>query len=137
MEGLIDKLAHRFGAARDVRLWRTLAFCMSLLTYSERGVRKLAECFKDYKNALVDEEVLQHLLTVVGKVRFASHHRTWSVPLPLSCLHVCPPTRPFASYDLGFPGAARKQTVSIWCICCVLVLAVEEVCQARHQGSAG
>ncbi|GBG66498.1 hypothetical protein CBR_g63081 [Chara braunii] len=69
LDGLIEKLCHRFPAARDLRQWRDIAYCLSLLSFSEKGVKKLIDMFKLYKDCLGDEEVVEHFKSIVGKVK--------------------------------------------------------------------
>ncbi|KAJ7379614.1 meiotic chromosome condensation [Desmophyllum pertusum] len=45
-ESLVEKLCHRFRATKTERQWRDLAFCLSMLSYNERGIRKLQENFR-------------------------------------------------------------------------------------------
>ena len=52
----------------DVRQWRHIAFCISLLNVNEKAVRKLLENFKSYQEALQDAEVLSSFEQIVSKV---------------------------------------------------------------------
>ncbi len=45
VEGMIEKLCHRFRAVEDQQECRDLAYCISLLTVSERGLKKLNDQF--------------------------------------------------------------------------------------------
>ncbi|MEW5302114.1 MAG: hypothetical protein WDW36_004924 [Sanguina aurantia] len=57
-DALREKLCLRFESVLDsVTEWRSLAFCLSELGWSEKGARRQAELFKVYKHALVDEPV--------------------------------------------------------------------------------
>ena len=52
---------------RTERQWRDLAFCLSMLAYNERGIRKLQENFACFHDKLAEEDVYQSFLTIVGK----------------------------------------------------------------------
>uniref|UniRef100_F6VSZ2 Condensin complex subunit 1 n=1 Tax=Ciona intestinalis TaxID=7719 RepID=F6VSZ2_CIOIN len=56
-ESLIEKLCHRLEATRDKQQRRDLAFCLSILNYTEKGVKKLYDNFSLYANVLRDEQV--------------------------------------------------------------------------------
>ena len=66
-DALVEKLCQRFAATEDVGQWRNVAFCLSQLPISEKGMRKLAECFKLYKNALGDAETAETICGVLAK----------------------------------------------------------------------
>ncbi len=68
-DALIEKLCQRFGLTEDVRQWRNIAFCMTQLPISDKGVKKMIEGHTSYKNALEDEETAQLLLSIVAKVK--------------------------------------------------------------------
>ena len=68
-DALIEKLCQRFGSTEDVRQWRNIAFCMTQLPMSDKGVKKLIEGHASYKNALEDEETAQLILSIVAKVK--------------------------------------------------------------------
>lgn len=38
----------------DVKEWRNTAYCLSLLAYNEKGLRKLLEMFECYREKLND-----------------------------------------------------------------------------------
>ena len=52
---------------RTERQWRDLAFCLSMLSYNERGIRKLQENFACFHDKLAEEDVYQSFLAIVGK----------------------------------------------------------------------
>lgn len=68
-ETIIEKLCLRFRATRSERQWRDLAFCLSLLSYSEKGVRKLQEHFACFGDKLGVDEVHECFLTIVAGAR--------------------------------------------------------------------
>jgi hypothetical protein len=68
IEGLLDKLAHRFEAGDDVQVWRATAYCLAQLApqLTEKGIRRLVESFRCYKRWLGDAPVAQHFSTLVA-----------------------------------------------------------------------
>ncbi|KAL5262314.1 hypothetical protein ACHWQZ_G007890 [Mnemiopsis leidyi] len=68
-ESLVEKLCHRFRATRSDRQWHDLSFCLSLLSYSERSLKKLLENIACYHDKLADEEVYSNFLLIAEKAR--------------------------------------------------------------------
>ncbi|XP_032230454.1 condensin complex subunit 1 [Nematostella vectensis] len=68
-ESLVEKLCHRFRATRSDRQWRDLSFCLSLLSYNERAIRKLQENFGCFHDKLSDEDVHHSFMTIIGKAK--------------------------------------------------------------------
>lgn len=57
VESIIEKLCTRFSCCEDTRRARDLAFCLSQLSISEKGLKILSEAVKSYTPWLGDEEV--------------------------------------------------------------------------------
>jgi condensin complex subunit 1 len=71
-ESLVEKLCHRFRATRCERQWRDLAFCLSLLSYNDRSIRKLQENFGCFGDKLSEEFVYSCFTTIIsGACKFA------------------------------------------------------------------
>ncbi|KAK9823736.1 hypothetical protein WJX72_005030 [[Myrmecia] bisecta] len=68
-DSLVEKLCLRFAATPDAGQWHNLAFCMAQLNYSEKGIKKMMEMFKCYKEALATPEVLAHFQAILGKAK--------------------------------------------------------------------
>ncbi|KAG0193993.1 Condensin complex subunit [Apophysomyces sp. BC1034] len=69
-ENVIDKLCQRFQNTDDTRIWRDIAFCLSLLPFkSERSFRKLLENLPSYQDKLHEESVLKSFMEVIAKGR--------------------------------------------------------------------
>ena len=68
-DALIEKLCQRCGSTEDIAQWRNIAFCMSQLPVSDKGIKKLMECHASYKNALSDDETAQTILSIIAKVK--------------------------------------------------------------------
>ncbi len=66
-EQLVDKLCSRFKNSqsnyyyKDRKEWYNTAFCLTLIPYNEKGVRKMLEHFDgSYRDKLVDEKVMKY-----------------------------------------------------------------------------
>ncbi|XP_053777864.1 condensin complex subunit 1 isoform X2 [Desmodus rotundus] len=68
-ESLVEKLCQRFRTARTERQYRDLAYCMSQLPLTERGLRKMLDNFECFGDKLSDESIFDAFLLVVGKLR--------------------------------------------------------------------
>ncbi|XP_036311348.1 condensin complex subunit 1 isoform X1 [Pipistrellus kuhlii] len=68
-ESLVEKLCQRFRTARTDRQYRDLAYCVSQLPLTERGLRKMLDNFECFGDKLSDESVFSAFLSVVGKLR--------------------------------------------------------------------
>ncbi|XP_074595671.1 condensin complex subunit 1-like isoform X2 [Brevipalpus obovatus] len=63
---LVDKLCQRFKGNVNERQWVDLAFCLSLLKYSDKSVAKLSEHFPLYADKLSVPEVYELFSSVVS-----------------------------------------------------------------------
>ncbi|XP_019483213.1 PREDICTED: condensin complex subunit 1 isoform X1 [Hipposideros armiger] len=68
-ESLVEKLCQRFRTARTERQYRDLAYCMSQLPFTERGLRKMLDNFDCFGDKLSDESIFNTFLSVVSKLR--------------------------------------------------------------------
>ena len=68
-DALVEKLCGRLASTQDASQWRNVAFCLAQLPISEKGTRKLAECFKLYKAALADAEVTETIVGILSKAK--------------------------------------------------------------------
>eukprot|EP00250_Pteridium_aquilinum_P008672 c18119_g1_i1 orf=229-4548(+) len=69
MEGLIEKLCHRFVGTTDSKQWQNIAYCLAQLTYTDKGIKKLADLLKNFQHALAVEEVLNHFKAIISKAK--------------------------------------------------------------------
>ncbi|XP_064011981.1 condensin complex subunit 1 [Pogoniulus pusillus] len=65
-ESLVEKLCQRFRIARTERQYQDLAFCLTLLPLSERGLRKLHDNFDCFADKLQDPTVYSCFQKVLG-----------------------------------------------------------------------
>ncbi|XP_018677159.2 condensin-1 complex subunit CAP-D2 isoform X1 [Musa acuminata AAA Group] len=69
MEALVEKLCNRFSGVSDVKQWKHIAYCLSQLTFSEKGLKKLVGSFKAYEHSLCDDSVMDHFRSIVSKCK--------------------------------------------------------------------
>ncbi|KAL2895885.1 Condensin complex subunit 1 [Bienertia sinuspersici] len=67
MEGLVEKLCNRFNGVTDSSQWECLAYCLSQLAFTDKGMKKLIESFKIYEHALCEDSVMEHFRTIINK----------------------------------------------------------------------
>ncbi|XP_005378837.1 PREDICTED: condensin complex subunit 1 isoform X2 [Chinchilla lanigera] len=68
-ESLVEKLCQRFRTARTDRQHRDLAYCVSQLPLTERGLHKMLDNFNCFGDKLSDESIFSAFLAAVGKLR--------------------------------------------------------------------
>ncbi|KAK8460996.1 hypothetical protein SEVIR_2G431300v4 [Setaria viridis] len=69
MEALVDKLCNRFAGVNDVRQWEYISYCLSQLTFTEKGLKKLIDNFKMFEYALSEDSVMNHFRSVISKCK--------------------------------------------------------------------
>ncbi|KRZ42372.1 Condensin complex subunit 1 [Trichinella pseudospiralis] len=68
-ESFVDRLCERFVVAKNLEHCHILAKCLTLPSYNERLIRKVAENMKCYEDKLKDDTVLKCFLSVVDSAR--------------------------------------------------------------------
>ena len=68
-ESLVEKLCHRFRAARSNKQSHDIAYCLTLLPATERSLRKLQENLPCYQDKLVDPQVYTAFGVIVNKLK--------------------------------------------------------------------
>lgn len=72
MESLVDKLCQRFRASTHERQWCDLAYCLSLLQYSDRSLRRLLEnlpCYGEKLTVPMIYDTFNDILYQAGKTQ--------------------------------------------------------------------
>ncbi|CAO2606618.1 Condensin complex subunit 1 [Lemmus lemmus] len=64
-ESLVEKLCQRFRTARTERQYRDLAYCVSQLPLTERGLHKMLDNFDCFGDKLLDDSVFTAFLSAV------------------------------------------------------------------------
>lgn len=57
VESLVEKLCLRFNVTHDERQWRDIAYCLSLLNYTEKTIKKLIDNIQMFKDKVQVDEV--------------------------------------------------------------------------------
>ena len=70
-DGLFERLLTRLGLAQTSTQKRNLAFCISELPVSPKGLKKLVELFKHVKDALHDPQVFKYIQDTATKAKKA------------------------------------------------------------------
>eukprot|EP00606_Chrysophyceae_sp_TOSAG23-5_P000132 GSChrysophyteH2.ASY1.ANO1.1321.1 assembled CDS len=68
-DSMLERLVVRLSVAQSLRQRRSLAFCISELSVTEKGVKKMAEMIRSIKDALYDEEVFEYVLKTVQSAK--------------------------------------------------------------------
>ncbi|ETN65880.1 condensin [Anopheles darlingi] len=66
IESLVEKLCLRFRVTNDVRQWRDIAFCLSMLSYNEKTIKKLSENVGCFKDKVQHDEIYQSFKTIIS-----------------------------------------------------------------------
>lgn len=66
METLVGKLCVRFRNTNKERQWRDVAYCLSLLNYNEKIMRKLIEHIGAYKDKIQYDEIYDSFKTIIS-----------------------------------------------------------------------
>merc|ERR1712032_751069 len=70
IENIVEKFCTRMGAVEEgTKAHRDISFCLSLLQYSDRSLKRLVRCFKHYKNAIQNEQVCDVFLGIARKAQ--------------------------------------------------------------------
>lgn len=67
VESLVEKLCLRFRCTTEERQWRDIAFCLSLLTYTEKTIKKLIDSIKDFKDKVQVDEVMDYFKQIISQ----------------------------------------------------------------------
>lgn len=63
-----------FGA--DVKQWEYISYCLSQLSFTDKGIKKLMDLFKTYEHVLSQDSVMDHFKNIVNKVCLTVHKST-------------------------------------------------------------
>ncbi|KAH8418366.1 hypothetical protein KR222_004050, partial [Zaprionus bogoriensis] len=66
IESLVEKLCMRFPDTRTERQWRDISYCLSLLTYNERAIKKLIDNVQHFKDKVQVDEVYQSFKLIIS-----------------------------------------------------------------------
>ncbi|ALC40848.1 CAP-D2 [Drosophila busckii] len=66
IETLVEKLCLRFPVARVERQWRDIGYCLSLLSYNERAIKKLIDNVQHYRDKVQVDEVYSFFKLIIS-----------------------------------------------------------------------
>lgn len=66
IEGLVEKLCFRFKVTEQERQWRDIAYCLSLLSYTEKTVKKLIDNITLFKDKVQVQEVYDYFRRIIS-----------------------------------------------------------------------
>lgn len=66
IEQLVEKLCYRFKVTEQERQWRDIAYCLSLLSYTEKTIKKLIEHIVLFKDKVQVQEVYDFFRTIIS-----------------------------------------------------------------------
>lgn len=66
IENLVDKLCYRFKITDQERQWRDIAFCLSLLSYTEKTIKKLMDNVALFKDKVQVQEVYDYFREIIS-----------------------------------------------------------------------
>ena len=66
IEGLVEKLCYRFKVTEQERQWRDIAYCLSLLSYTEKTIKKLIENIVLFKDKVQVDEVYDFFKQIIS-----------------------------------------------------------------------
>lgn len=66
-DSMVDKLCHRFRTSESIQENRDLAYCISQLNISIKGVIKLSDNIKSYSTAIIDGPVHSYIMQAISK----------------------------------------------------------------------
>ncbi|XP_057535381.1 condensin-1 complex subunit CAP-D2-like isoform X1 [Amaranthus tricolor] len=69
MEGLVEKLCNRFNGVTDSSQWECLAYCLSQLSFTDKGMKKLIDSFETYEHALCEDSVTDNSRNIIIKAK--------------------------------------------------------------------
>jgi len=65
-ESLVEKLCHRFRSTKTERQWRDISYCLSLFSYSDRSLKKLADNFSCWSDKLHSDAVYSSVQVILA-----------------------------------------------------------------------
>ncbi|XP_030557471.1 condensin complex subunit 1 [Drosophila novamexicana] len=66
IETLVEKLCLRFPVTRVERQWRDIAYCLGLLSYNERSIKKLIDNVQHFRDKVQVDEVYQSFKLIIS-----------------------------------------------------------------------
>ncbi|XP_066159014.1 condensin complex subunit 1 [Euwallacea fornicatus] len=65
MENLVDRFSFKFELTDDIHHQRNIAYCLTLIVYNEKALKKLHGNFGTYKHLMQDDEIYAYFKTIM------------------------------------------------------------------------
>lgn len=52
----------------DTKQWEYISYCLSQLSFTDKGMKKLIDLFKTYEHVLCEDLVMDHFKNIINKV---------------------------------------------------------------------
>lgn len=66
IENLVEKLCLRYTVISTERQWRDVAFCLSLLSYNEKAIKKLIDNMNTFKTKILNDDVYDAFKSIIS-----------------------------------------------------------------------
>ncbi|XP_017000581.2 condensin complex subunit 1 [Drosophila takahashii] len=110
IETLVEKLCLRFPVTRVERQWRDIAYCLGLLTYNERAVKKLMDNMQHYRDKVQVDEVYQSFKLIISNTNKLAKPELKAVVTEFeNRLNECLQVNPDGGAQTGDQGNAESQ----------------------------
>ncbi|EPZ31215.1 non-SMC mitotic condensation complex subunit 1 domain-containing protein [Rozella allomycis CSF55] len=106
-DSIIDKLCLRFKNNSNQSNWRHIGFCLSLLSFNEKSLKKLFNHLPLYQDKLHDEKLFKYLIDIVAKskkISFADEFEKKLILLHSDAIQKMQIVDKLDSMDLGSGG---------------------------------
>lgn len=71
MENLVDRFCGKYCLGEDVRKCRNITYCLTLISYTDKGLGRLNENFALYKHLVHDNEIYGFFKQIIGNAKKA------------------------------------------------------------------
>lgn len=65
MENLVDRFCIKFKLTEEMKHHRSISYCISLIKYNDKALRKLIDNFSHYKDLLHDGEIYANFRNII------------------------------------------------------------------------
>lgn len=59
----------------DIKQWECISYCLSQLSFTDKGIKKLMDSFKTYEHVLSEDSVMDHFKNIINKVQLVNLHQ--------------------------------------------------------------
>lgn len=65
MENLVDRFCSKYKMTEEVKHHRSISYCLSLIKYNEKALKKLIDNFPNYKDLVQDGEIYASFRSII------------------------------------------------------------------------